>query len=201
MYTKTFINSIAAVLVTLVGYSQQTAFTTSGQKIILFSNGTWVNADSIPSLTGGINSPRNLRDEFNIAYKFAYDELFKDVFFDDDRKNKAANWAFNCFSTQLYFFAGSKTLSSWYDDMYYIGSTYFYFKVFFDNDRQKQTSEWVKDWMDKRTIFDPAYYTTYLSRFKEAYGIAYNKVYQNEFTDASRRSKAMAWAASLVKDK
>jgi hypothetical protein len=101
----------------------------------------------------------------------------------------------------LYFFAGNKSLSAWYDDMYYIGFNYFYFKIFFDNDRQKQTSEWVKSWMDKRTIFDPAYYNSYLTRFREAYTIAYNKVYQNEFTDATRRTKAIAWATSLVKDK
>jgi len=192
---------LAFVLCISVARSQEIAFTGSGKKIILFSNGTWTSADSLPMLTGTINTPRNFREEFNNAYKFAYDELYPDVFFDNDRKNKAANWAFNSFSSQLYFFAGAKSLTAWYDDMYYIGSAYFYNTVFFDNDRHKQTNDWLKTWMDKRTVFDPAYYGSYLTRFREAYKIAYNKVYQNEFSDDMRRSKAMAWATSLVKDK
>jgi hypothetical protein len=191
----------AFILCMTVARSQEIAFTGTGKKIILFSNGTWASADSLTVVTATLNSPRNLREEFNNAYKFAYDELYPDIFFDNDRKNKAANWAFNSFSSQLYFFAGGRSLTAWYEDMYYIGATYFYNTVYSDDDRHKQTNDWLKTWMDKRTVFDPAYYNSYLARFREAYKIAYNKVYQNEFSDATRRTRSIAWATALLKDK
>jgi hypothetical protein len=198
---KTSATIIALILFITVGRSQEIAFTGAGKKIILFSNGTWASAYSLPLLAGTANWPRNIRDEFNNAYKFAYDELYPDIYLDNDRKNKAANWAFNSFGSQLYFFAGEKSLTSWYEDMYYIGSTYFYNTVYYDNDRHKQTNEWLKTWMDKRTVFDPVYYNSYLTRLREAYKIAYNKIYKNEFSDAPRRTKTIAWATSLIKDK
>jgi hypothetical protein len=200
-FMKLLLTSLVFILSIHITHSQQTAFTASGRKVILFSNGTWVSADSVPAVSQALNSPRNLREEFNNTYKFAYDELFSDVFLDNDRKSKAANWAFNSFSSQLYFFSGNKSLTSWYEDLYYIVYNYFFHTIFFDAERQSKTNDWLKTWMDKRTVFDPAYYATYLARFREAFSIAYNNIYQNEFGDPARRSKSMAWATSLLKDK
>lgn len=181
--------------------SQTGAITTGGQRIIVFPNGTWINADSSNFYTYQGNINFDIKNEFISAYNFAFNELYSDVFFESERKQKAAEWAGSGIKNGLTIYAGSKSLTSWYDDLYHIAYNYIYSGVFFDSERQKQSIEWVKKILETRTIFDPYYYNSYFKKYKEAYSLAYNKIFSNEFFASDKKVKARNWTNTFMTGK
>ena len=182
-------------------YSQTTAITANGQRIIVFQNGTWINADSANFYSSHGNNNTDVKNEFISAYNFAFNELYSDIFFESERKSKAAEWAGAGLRNGLTIYAGSKSLTSWHDDLYHIAFNYMYGAVFFESERQKQSTEWVRKILETRTIFDPYYYNSYFKKYREAYTLAYNKIYSNEFFASDRKTKARNWTNTFMTGK
>lgn len=198
---KKFVFFSALLVVSLFVKAQTSAVTATGQRIILFPNGTWINADSSYNFSFGAAFTIDIKNEFTDAYNFAFKELYADVFFESDRKQKAADWAANSIRSGLTVYAGRKSLSSWYDDLYFIAYNYVYGTVFFDSERIKQANEWAKKILETKTIFDPVYYPTYFKKYREAYQLAYNSIYKNEFFASDRQTKARNWTNTFMTGK
>ena len=191
---------LLVIISSLSAYPQTNAITANGQRIILFPNGTWINADSISfSFNSSINI--DIKKEFNDAYNFAYNELYADVFFDSERKQKAGDWAASSIRTGMTVYAGAKSLTSWYEDLYYIAYNFIYSNVFFDTEKIKQANDWARKILEAKTLFDPFYYPTYFKKYKEAYQLAYNKLFKNEFFASDRQTKARNWANTFMTGK
>jgi hypothetical protein len=181
--------------------SQSTAITSTGQRIIVFPNGTWINADSSSYYGSQGIFNADIKNEFISAYNFAFNELYSDVFFESERKQKAADWAGTGIRNGLTIYAGSKSLTSWYDDLYHIAFNYIFSGVFFESERQKQSIEWVRKILETRTVFDPYYYNSYFKKYKEAYSLAYDKIYSNEFFASDRKTKSRNWTNTFMTGK
>lgn len=182
-------------------FSQISAITASGQRIILFPNGTWIAADSLNKYAGFSDPNTDIKNDFINAYKFAYDELYSDIFFESDRKQKAADWAATGLKSGITVYAGSKSLLSWYEDLYHIAFNYLYSGIFFDTEKQKQSNDWVRKILETKTIFDPLFYNSFYKKYREVYKLAYEKIYSNEFFSSERKIKARNWANTFMTGK
>jgi hypothetical protein len=192
---------VGICLVYNVGFSQTSAITNSGQRIILFPNGTWIAADSLNKYTGFSDNNLDIKNDFINAYRFAYDELYSDIFFESERKQKAADWATAGLKSGITVYAGNKSLLSWYEDLYHIAFNYLYSGVFFDTEKQKQSNEWVKKILETKTIFDPVFYNSYYKKYREVYKLAFDKIFSNEFFSSERKTKARNWTTTFMTGK
>jgi DNA primase len=198
---KRFILLAGLCLLIHTSFSQISAITSSGQRIIVLPNGTWFAADSLVKYAGFSDINTDIKNDFINAYKFAYDELYSDVFFESERKQKAADWAASGLKSGITVYAGAKSISSWYEDLYHIAFNYIYSGVIFESEKQKQSNEWVKKILEAKTIFDPLYYNSYYKKYREVYKLAFDKLFSNEFFSSERKIKARNWTNTFMTGK
>ncbi len=175
-------------------HAQIIATTATGRKVILYANGNWRYANGNSSRNGSTDASAL----YNEAYKYAYDVVYGDEFFSNERRNKSILWAKDYVSKNLYIPIGSRTLEQWYNDLYEFANTNFFKDIIFSPDRKKESVLWVE-----QTLKDKAYFEDYdvsiIERHRIAYDVAYKYIYQQEFFDSDRKKMARQWANEFVR--
>lgn len=202
---------LAFVLTACAVFSQaQTiAYTQDGKRVILFSNGTWFYADSLYGNNN--NSPYNYNNSYNNtqgaqemfmeAYDYAMDLLYGDEFFRNERENKAGAWAADYVRSNIQINIGRKTLGQWFDELNTIAYNYIYKNEFFGNDRKQKAINWAKGLIEQKASYDWSSFSSKLARTREAYNVAYNKIFVTEFFANDRKKKSVDWANQFMRNR
>jgi hypothetical protein len=185
---------LALLLVTITTVNAQLVATTSdGRRVMLNANGNWRYIDS--SYGAPATSINSLYSE---AYDYAYDVIYGDEFFSNDKRTKAQQWATQYVKDNLSLPVGYKSLEQWFDELYAFAYDNLYRNEFFGSDKKNKATEWAAQTIRERAYFDE-YRSSYISRHKQAYNFAYNRVYKNEFFSQDKKRKAIDWANAFVR--
>ncbi len=177
-------------------FSQIAATTSDGRRILIYPNGSWRYMDSTTNSTsyqsGSINSL------YSEAYDYAYEIMFANEFFPNERKGKARNWALQNMTTYISIPIGTKSLEQWFDDLYGFAYATLYKNEFFSSERSQKSIEWATQVLNTKSYFED-FRGSYFSKLRISYNFAYTRVYKNEFFTEDRRRKALNWASDFVK--
>lgn len=186
---------IGLLMFVFVQASAQTiATTTDGRKVILYANGNWRYADRN-------NTPRGSTDVlslYNDAYKYAYDIVYEDEFFSNERSTKANLWAKEYVSKNLDIPIGPRTLEQWFNDLQDFANDNLFKSIIFSPDKKKASISWVAQIIKDKAHFED-YSLSIIERHRIAYDVAYKYVYEQEFFDSDRRKMALRWANDFVR--
>jgi hypothetical protein len=201
---KKFILAFILTASAVFSYAQTIAYTQEGKRIVLFPNGSWYYADSIYNASGGYggqNTNQSASDMYSEAYDYAFDILYGDEFFRNDREAKAAAWASDYLKQNIEVRIGTISLSQWFDDLYQVAYNSVYRNVFFANERKQNAINWAKGLIEQKAVYDWSYQRSRIARTREAYQVAYNKIFTTEFFGNDRKRKASEWAVQFLRNR
>lgn len=183
--------------------AQTIAYTQDGKRVILFANGTWFYADSVYGNNNATyyNNTQGAQEMFTEAYDYAYEMVYSQEFFPADRQNKSGAWAADYVKSNLQLTIGRKTLSQWCDELYTMAYNYVYRNEFFPADRKQKSINWTKNMIEQKAVYDWGNNTSKIARTREAYNVAYNKIFVTEFFPADRKQKAIDWANAFMRNR
>jgi hypothetical protein len=200
---KRLFTLLAFVMCITAAHSQTIAYTQDGKRIVIFQNGTWFYADSLVNIGGGFQ-PNNIQsagEMFNEAYDYAYEIMYGDEFFAQDRQNKSAAWAVDYLKQNIVISIGARSIENWYDELYGIAFNKVYQNTFFGNDRKQNAAAWARQLLEQKAVYDPLTVSSRMARTRAAYQLALNKIFVNEFFAADRKRKASDWATNFVRNR
>jgi hypothetical protein len=169
------------------------ATTFDGRRVMLHANGSWRFADSSYGAPAA-----SINALYTEAYDYAYDVIFGEEFFANEKRLKAHQWAIQYVKDNTSLPVGYKSLEQWFDELYAFAYDNLFKNDFFGSDKRNKSIEWAASIIKERASFDD-YRSTYISRHRQAYNFAYNRVYKSEFFSNERKKKALDWANAFVK--
>lgn len=184
--------------------AQTIAYTQDGKRIVLFSNGTWFYADSLYGNNNGSfynANTQGAREMFMEAYDYAFDLVYGEEFFRNERENKAGAWAADYVRTNVQVTIGRRSLSQWFDELFAVAYDYIYKNEFFPNDRKQKAINWAKNLLEQKAAYDWGAYSSKISRTRDAYNVAYNKIFVTEFFANDRKKKSVEWANQFIRNR
>jgi hypothetical protein len=197
---KKILTLLAFVTAFAAAHAQTIAYTQDGKRIVIFQNGTWFYADSL-----GIGLPndnaQSASDMFTEAYDYAYELVYGDEFFAQDRQTKSAAWAVDYLKQNITISIGRRSIENWYDELYSIAFNKIYTNSFFGSDRRQNAANWAKGLLEAKAVYEPFPFTSRIVRTRAAYQLALNKMFGNEFFGADRKRKAADWANNFVRNR
>lgn len=185
--------------------AQTIAYTQDGKRVILFANGTWFYADSIygnnnNSFYNNANT-QGAKEMFLEAYDYALDLVYSDEFFRNDRESKSSAWAADYVKANIQINIGSRSLGQWFDELYNVAYNYIHKSEFFSNDRKQKSINWAKGLIEQKATYDWGNYSSKIARTRDAYNVAYNKIFATEFFANDRKKKAVEWANQFMRNR
>jgi hypothetical protein len=199
---KKFILAFLFTASAVFAYTQTIAYTQEGKRIVLFPNGSWYYADSIYGGGGGYqNTNQSASDMYTEAYEYAFEILYGDEFFRNDRETKSAAWAADYLKQNIEIRIGTIGLSQWYDELYQVAYNSVYKSVFFASERKQNAINWAKGLIEQKAVYDWSYQRSRIARTREAYQVAYNKIFTTEFFGNDRKRKASEWAVQFMRNR
>lgn len=203
---KKFILALVLTASAVFSYAQTIAYTQDGKRVVLFPNGSWYYADSIygGGNNGGSffnNNMQGATEMFNEAYDYAFELVYGEEFFRNERENKAAVWAADYVKSNIQITLGRRNLAQWFDELYQVAYNYINKNTFFSNDRKQNSINWAKGLIEQKAVYDWSYAGSKIARTKDAYQVAYNKIFNTEFFSADRKKRAVEWANQFVRNR
>ncbi|MBP6385691.1 MAG: hypothetical protein KA313_04090 [Pseudarcicella sp.] len=201
---------VFTLIVSFTGFSQTKAFTDRGKEVLLFADGTWKYSDT--PFTSRREKHATCETEFDKVFKtkpldelykesfdYAHEIIYGNVFFDSERNEKASRWATDNFMKDQRFEIGKRNLESWYDEFYNLAYNQINKHVFFDKDRVQYSIDYAIKILKTRSYYSPLYfYNDTIGRTRDAYSLAYNKIYANVFWEKDRKQLSATWSMSFV---
>lgn len=196
---------LASVIFSVSFMSAQTvAWTQDGKRIIIFQNGTWFYADSLANGNWNFNAQvQGAGEMYNEAYDYAFEVVYGEEFFSQERQNKAAQWAVDYLRQNIVITIGSRSIESWYDELYGIAFDKVYRNTFFSSERKQSAINWAKGLLEQKATYEMGMNNnaSRLARQRAAYNLALNKIFSTEFFSGDRKRRAAEWANNFVRNR
>ncbi len=188
----------------VTSFAQTFAYTEDGKRIVLFPNGSWYYADSVYGGNNGgwyNNNVQGAQEMFTEAYDYAYELVYGEEFFRNERETKAATWAADYVKSNIQISIGRKSLGSWYDELYNIAFNHVYKNTFFGSERKQNAINWAKSLLEQKATYEWSMNNSRMQRTREAYNVALNKIFNTEFFSSDRKRRAIEWANQFVRNR
>jgi hypothetical protein len=205
---KRILPMLLLLALTASATAQQIAYTQDGKRIVLFANGHWMYADSLYGGGGGgwggqWNGPlQSASDIYSEAYDYAFEVVYGDEFFRQDRENKSATWAADYLKSNIQIVIGARRLEMWFDELYGVAYNSVFKNVFFSTERKQNAINWARNLIEQKATYDNFYQgSSRFGRYRDAYNVALNKIFVTEFFSNDRKKRAAEWANNFVRNR